>query len=366
MTKNEVQAEALEAIGDKLKAGVEISMGVGKTMLGLKHMTKYFTDIVSYLVVAPRKKIFNSWIDDANKYDLAFLLPHVEFTTYRSLIKHDPKAFDVIYLDECHSLKESHLTWLKEFEAQNGKIIGLTGTYPVKKYTEKGKMCNYFCPKVYEYNTDDAVSDDILNDYQILVHQLNLNQVLTINVKMKNGGTFKTSEFKNYNYWNSRLEKANPGREEQIARIQRMKTLQKMPSKEYYAKKLFDKQLEKVLVFANTKEQADRLCSNRVHSGIPEKLAKETLERFKKGEITKLSAVDQLSEGITIPNLKVGIIMHAYANNRKASQKIGRFLRLNPDEVATVHILCYMNTVDEDWVKSALAKFDQSKVKWIN
>jgi hypothetical protein len=56
--------------------------------------------------------------------------------------------------------------------------------------------------------------------------------------------------------------------------------------------------------------------------------------------------------------------MHAYGNERKASQRIGRLLRLNPDEKAIVHILCYMNTVDEKWVKDALESFDQSKIVW--
>jgi len=56
--------------------------------------------------------------------------------------------------------------------------------------------------------------------------------------------------------------------------------------------------------------------------------------------------------------------MHAYGNERKSSQRIGRLLRLNPDEKAIVHILCYKNTVDERWVKEALEDFDQNKIVW--
>jgi superfamily II DNA or RNA helicase len=41
--------------------------------------------------------------------------------------------------------------------------------------------------------------------------------------------------------------------------------------------------------------------------------------------------VVQLSEGISIPNLRVGIIWHAFGSERKAAQRIGRLLRLNPD-----------------------------------
>jgi superfamily II DNA or RNA helicase len=184
-------------------------------------------------------------------------------------------------------------------------------------------------------------------------------------VETKDGKTFMTSELKNYQYWNQRVEDSSTPKEEQLTRIQRMKALQKMPSKLEYAKKLFNQQTKKTLVFANTKEQADYLCSNSIHSGVAKERAKEILNQFKSGEIMKASAVDQLSEGVTVPQLEIGIIMHAYGNNRKAAQKIGRFLRLNPDQVATVHVLCYVNSIDKEWVTSALLNFDQTKIKWI-
>ena len=79
-------------------------------------------------------------------------------------------------------------------------------------------------------------------------------------------------------------------------------------------------------------------------------------------KITKLSCVLQLSEGVNIPKLKEGIIMHSYSNERKSAQRIGRMLRLNPNECATIHVLCYRNTVDEAWVMSALESFDKNKI----
>ena len=56
--------------------------------------------------------------------------------------------------------------------------------------------------------------------------------------------------------------------------------------------------------------------------------------------------------------------MHSYGNERKTAQRIGRLLRLNPNDVATCHILCYANTADERWVDSALKSFDKSKIKY--
>ena len=84
-----------------------------------------------------------------------------------------------------------------------------------------------------------------------------------------------------------------------------------------------------------------------------------------RSKLLKLCAVEQLNEGINIPNLKYGIIMHSYGNERKASQKIFRFLRLNPDDCSTIHILCYKDTIDEQWVKAALEGFNQDKITYL-
>ena len=74
----------------------------------------------------------------------------------------------------------------------------------------------------------------------------------------------------------------------------------------------------------------------------------------------------QLNEGVNIPELRSGIIMHSYGNERKTAQRIGRLLRLNPDETAIIHILCYKNTIDEKWIDESLKDLDQTKIKYFN
>jgi superfamily II DNA or RNA helicase len=76
--------------------------------------------------------------------------------------------------------------------------------------------------------------------------------------------------------------------------------------------------------------------------------------------------VTQLSEGISIPNLRVAIIWHAFGNERKAAQRIGRLPRLNPDQTATVHLLACQDTVDEQWVTQALEAFDPTKISYVD
>ncbi len=356
MTKDEVQLEALAATKGKQKCSVVLGTGVGKTLVGLTHIDQNTTGLMKVLIVAPKKAIFQSWKDDAVKFGKEDLLGRMVFTTYLSLNKHDPNDYDAVYLDEVHSLLDSHRGFLQLYK---GKILGLTGTPPKRDYSEKGKLVNEFCPVVFTFKADDAVENGILNDYQIIVHQIELNPCKGYVAKMKDK-SFVTSEYENYIYWSRRIDLGSGNMH--MLRVMRMKAMMEYPSKEKYTKKLMDSIQNKCIVFANTQDQADRLCEYSYHSN--NKQSEENLDKFKNGEITKLSTVLQLNEGVNIPNLKQGIIMHAYGNERKASQRIGRLLRLNPDDKAIVHILCYVGTIDEKWVREALESFDQSKIIW--
>jgi superfamily II DNA or RNA helicase len=366
-TKTEIQEEALPAVIPHQLAGVQISMGVGKTLLGLKHMCHFFTSSSSFLVVAPRLTAIKSWKEELVKYELDFLIPHISFSTYIGLNKLDPSAYDIVYFDECHSLKSSHMKWLSEFTVRGGRVLGLTGTYPTNLSSEKGIMCNTFCPNRYIYTTDEAITDKLLNDYKIIVHFLPLSKKRDF-LKVSKDGKRKwyTSEYEDYMFWTKRIEdlKQDPFASQDVLRrwsILRMNALKNYQSKERYAQYLLSKITNKVLVFATTKEQASKLSPHCHYSGLS--ASTKNLEDFKKGHILRLGAVEQLSEGINIPKLETILIIHSYGNERKASQKIGRALRLSVDATATVHILCYKDTVDENWVKSALETYDSSKIK---
>ncbi len=102
--KNQIQDDALKAIGSLRKAGVVASMGTGKCLLGLKHMTNLYHDNISFLIVAPQKTIQQSWIDDANKFGYSYLLEHISFSTYTSLNKHNVNNYDAVYLDKYLSI----------------------------------------------------------------------------------------------------------------------------------------------------------------------------------------------------------------------------------------------------------------------
>ena len=359
--RDDIQKEALEIALKHKRCSLGISMGVGKTLIGLQyinHLQGKNMGKLRVLVVAPKLSIFDSWINDGETFNID--ISKVNFSTYLSLNKLNCQDYDVVVLDECHSLLESHLNFLRCF---TGRILGLTGTPPRHSNSEKGKMVAQFCPVVMKYVTDDAVENDILNDYRIIVHRMSLSTVNNIVVKLTDK-TFYTSEVKNYNYWTSRLMSAATKKQEQIASIMRMKALMGFKTKEDYTRRLLEEIEDKCIVFCNTQDQSDYMCTHSYHSNNPE--SEDNLQQFKEGAIDKLSCVLQLNEGVNIPNLRAGIIMHAYGNERKSSQRIGRLLRLNPTETAVIHIMCYKNTVDDRWVIEALRDFDEKKIKYFD
>ena len=360
-TRNVVQEDALAIAVQHKRCGLAISMGVGKTRIAIQHLQRYYDQFIQVLVVVPKHSVAQSWIDELGKMGLESLVKHITFTTYISLKKREPQDYDIVYLDECHSLKYVHELFLARF---TGRILGLTGTPPKNTTSEKGMLVQKYCPIKYTFTTDDATDSKILNDYKIIIHQLELSKLPSLKKKNKAGGFWYTSERKDYDYVTNRLAQANTDKQIQFGRIMRMRALMDYTSKEAYVKGILSNVSSKCIVFANTQKQADRICKHSYHSKNSK--SDENLELFSDGRIDKLSCVLQLSEGVTIPGLKAGIIMHAYGNERKTAQRIGRLLRLNPTETATCHILMYVGTQDEKWVADAVKGFDQSKIKYYN
>ena len=363
MGRNEVQKDALNIATSNNRCGLGISMGVGKTRIGIQHLCHNYNPFIKALVVVPKLSIQQAWIDELDKMNLSDkLTDHITYSTYLSLNKQNPNEYDIVYLDECHSLLDNHENFLSSY---TGKILGLTGTPPKRRGTEKYRMVYKYCPIKYEFSVDQASDNKILNQYQIIIHHLRLSGLKTVEkVNKKTGGKWYTSELDDYTYNTNRLQEADTMQKKKFFGILRMKSMMNYKTKELYAMGMLKHMGDKCIVFANTQKQADKMCRHSYHSG--NKNSQDNLELFSDGRIDQLSCVLQLSEGVTIPGLKQGIIMHAYGNERKTAQRIGRLLRLNPTDTATCHILCYKDTQDETWVTQALSGFDQSKIKYYN
>lgn len=338
---------------------VDVGTGVGKSYLMIQHMLHHYHEGATYLIVTPKSGLKKNFKDELKKFDALYLLNHIEFTTYLSF-KKTVYNYDWIYFDECHSFKSvMHYRTLDQLQSN---ALALTGTFLPENTYEYEKFVNVF-PVVYVYKSRNAVADKVLNDYRLVIHKIPLSK--TIRVNSFNG--YKT-EMQGYIHWNAivtNVERTQPFSQAlQQLRITRMKFIQGCLSKVNYAKALSSIQKNKTIIFTESIEHCKIVCSDTYHSKNSKTLNAKNLDDFKDGSITKLSCVGQLNEGINIPELETGIILHSYANPTKTTQRIGRLLRLKPEEnkVAIIHILVYQNTIDETWCSKALQEFDKSKI----
>ena len=349
--KDEVQQLALDSVLKFRRSGVVLSVGAGKTKLGLMYLSKVGGKT---LILVPKLDIIKSWTDDAHKFNYSDLIDNITFSTYLSLKKQDLTQYQNVVMDEAHNLLLHQDPHLRTF---TGNILGLTGTPP--RQQDKKTMMDRYYPIRYTFKMDKAVEAGMLNDYRIFVHKLDLSTVKNLPVK-----NFMVSERSNYEYASKRIEMASTDKSRMFAHINRVNVLKQFKTKERYTSVLLKSipEVEKCIIFANTIDQAERLCSYSHHS----KMDGDYLNAFKEGMITRLSCVEQLSEGINIKDLKHAIILHTFSGTSpKSRQKVGRLMRLNTNELAHIHILCYKDTVDEKWVESVLEDFDPTKITYV-
>ena len=86
-------------------------------------------------------------------------------------------------------------------------------------------MVNKYCPVKYTFSVDDAADNDILNDYQIIVHELELSKVKNVKKTTKDGRTWYTSELSDYQYYTGALGDAQTPKQRQYLYIMRMRSL---------------------------------------------------------------------------------------------------------------------------------------------
>ena len=316
---------------------------------GLKDMDIRLTvnKDAKFLIIVPKLSVIDTWKKECVKFNKEYLINKLTFVTYRSLNKYSDIAneFLSIYFDEIHNIKYSHKIFLDKYR---GRILGLTGSPPKRKKSEKDNMISSYAPIVFKYITDEAIDDKILNDYRIYCHPVLLSRENDIMMTKKNGGYFYTSELKQYNYYNNLINKYPDNFK---LRLLMSAQLLKFRSKEVKVKQLLNLIKDKTLIFANDTAQANRLSKHVYHSKNNNN--QENLELFKNGDIQVL-ALESIKRRINIPNLKASIIIHSYASEYVTSQRIGRCLRLPVNETAIIHILYYIGTIDEKWVKSII------------
>lgn len=366
MQRHEVQYAARQTFLEHKEGILHISMGVGKTKIGIDILD----ESKKTLVAAPYKSVLETWKEEFKKWDKSD--KNVTYTTTASLGKHTDKTFDLVILDEIHLFSENQLNKIPK-----GPVLGLSGT--ISDNTKEFIREITGLEVIFNYTLENAIRDGIIADYKIKVVEV----ILDAKDKYVTGGTklkpFLTTEQAQYDYltkqfnqlkfaeWNAfgAQKKKYSMLKMQIA-SKRAKLIYSCKTKIEAAKKVINKHDEsRLLIFTTLTESANQLSDYQYHS----KADKDNLDLFSSGKIDKLAVVNMANVGLNIKPLNKAVVHQFQSSEETAQQRMGRLLRLeynNPDKVAEVWVICLVNTVDEEWTKSALKNIPKNKIEYIH
>lgn len=339
MTRQELQSLGAQAILDNKKCLLALSPRSGKTKLTLDALAKIPGNI---LISVPSEFMIDVWKAECQKW--AFKNPlRLFFTCHASL--HRQSEFKTLVLDECHSaISEIRIEGIKQIKAD--RIIGLSGSLSKKAREILKEKLNLEVK--LEYSVDSAVSNNVIKDYQIYVHQVPLS----------------STEQKDYIKLTSIVNwaKEKGGKTLMFSSLKRGRWLYNLKSKNNYAKN-FIKNLDRYILFSQLKVVANELCSNVYHSNISEQIVAD----FQSGIINSLGVVKLLNEGFTPVNLDTVVIVAVNSSEISAIQRILRALTKEEEsKIANIHIIVSKNTVESDkWLLNALQSFSRSKIFYI-
>lgn len=357
-TRDDVQSECFDHwLANDCRTIVNIATGTGKSyiMINAIEFALNNSNLPALILAHSEESRDITLPNEFKKFNKETLLERCIIVCYNSLSKYIGD-YCIGAFDEAHYLTENNSVGLNKSYIE--RYIFLTATLPEEK--EKLKILWKYAKANYYLHVDEAIKNNILNDYKIFIKYIDLNDK-NINVKLYKSKPATTEE-KAYKDLTKKIEYfQNTGQynNAEMTRLKRMHFIYNLDSKYIVAldlKKLFKN--KRYIIFAASTKMADKLSQYRYHS----KTSRKDFERFLKGEINEIATVKQVKEGANIDGLDGGLIVQLNSKELNITQLLGRFLRGKPGQVIPVIVLVVRNSVDENWVNSALKNFDQSKI----
>lgn len=367
--KNVVQYNCVQHLGHK--SGIVVgATGFGKSRIALILIDRLLQDLpnLRVLIVVPTEKLRDeNWKEEFDKWEMTNVYQsNIKRTCYASLHKIENEVFDLVVLDEVHNITPRHL----DFFASNyiSYTIGLTATYP--KEPEKLKVLSELkFNKLYEITVDQCVKLQLVSPYQLTI----VNMWLDDKDKYVKSGTKEkpilNTEKKEYDYISnqiSNLQNKDDKSELDVKRIgflvrKRMRFLYEVKSKYLIAESIITSlpESERTLIFCGSIKQANQICKYSYHS----KSTDESLNKFISKEVSQLSCVDALNEGMNIPDIDNIVIIQLNQNERDLIQRIGRGIRYRPNHICKIWIIAANGTKDKKWITNAIQSLTTESIK---
>lgn len=353
MTREEKQEKfAKEAY--KAKNGILLlSIRFGKTATGIRLLEHWLAP--KTLIVYPDGNIKEGWLKEFKR--MGYSNPNITFTTNMSLNKYENEIYDIIVIDEIHTLSQRNIDSVKALQRQNKTIIGLTGT--LAKETRETLLNELEMPVIAEYGKEEAIEDGIVSDYRINIVKVPLDDRKFI--KYKKGLKTEKKQFDSYTFVINKLKEKN--KPFMFLALSRMRIIQNSIAKLEATKKLLREfKDERVLVFCGLIKIAEQLGIPVEHS----KGGEGNLKEFSEGNGNHLALIKLGNTGITFKPLNKIIINYFDSNSENLEQKIGRAMNLEfVGQVADIYLITSNEEAELKWMNKALQNFDKSKINYI-
>jgi superfamily II DNA or RNA helicase len=361
MTREDVQRRATAEIMMNGYSGLlDISPRVGKSKILLDSIKGMKGSSIT--IMAPYQSIVDSWKDEIDRWAPGI---DVRLLCTKSASKLD-KSIDLLVIDEIQTLSDKQIRDITKAKPYN--IVGLTGT--ISSDTEEKLEEELGIRRIFTYSIDDAIRDGIIANFEVVIVECKLdNQRFNIESGTKKN-SFYRSEQGHYNYLTTQYEKFRKlsYRDRSFERLKDMYISRRRDfiytsnSKLQVAKRIVSTG-ERSLIFTGRVEQAEYLSLHTYHT---KNRKEDNLSKFINGDINQVSVINMVNMGITIPDLKRGVVHQLQSNSEMSLQKILRMCNLEGDKLARIYITVYKDTVDEDWVKKALSGVDKSRIRVID
>lgn len=325
----------------------------GKCKIGINIMKKF--DSPTVLICYPDEKIKKSWEEDFLKWN--YNNPNIIFTTYLSLYKYRDFRFDLIILDEVHTLSEAQINVCKYLFVFNKQILALTGTLSKETALTLKKELSLNVEAVY--SIEQAIKEGVISNYEIEIVKIPLDDKII--QKFKKPRTEK-KQFDALTFIINKLE--DGGKDTFFLRLTRMRLIQNSISKLNKTKE-FIIPGERTLVFCGTTKLADSLGIPSFHNKTKDK---ELFNKFVNGEGEHLALCKIGNTGVTFLPLSRIIFSAFDSNEENFVQKLMRAMSFeynNPEKITKITIITSNEDVELEWLRKALKGMNKDKIKYI-
>jgi len=376
--KSQVQTYALKKVIEKSqRASLFMSPGSGKTRCGIISTCE---NIKRYggkgLLTVPKENLIEQWNLEAIQWGYGKLWENVTCICHNSNYKIDFSLYDYFVIDEAHlSIHgESFGSILDyDFEANNKKLLCLTGTKPDNK-EDLTKLLSV-APLAFELTLAEAVELKLVSNYIINVIDVKLTTEEQIKYnKAQKSFVYNKQILGNFDAFERSKEiladKDAPQKDKQAASLflaamrNRKAVTQNASNKLIVAKQILDLYPNNyTITFSETNSfttNLHKLCKERAvifHSKMKEKERDQALILFadRKTEKNIINSTRALSEGYNVPVIDMGVITAFTSKSNTIIQRITRACRYIEGKRAIIFILVVPNTQEELWLKNALS-----------